>query len=811
MTDSYFYFPDPVQPNNTFNLTYTASKILAPESNYNLLTSTNTIISSFNPIYTFCKGTGIYNPKGIDTDSNGNLFIINSSTNSLVFLDILTKECTTILIQLDNPSSICFDKINNCFYLILDGNGADGHYNVNKYVNNNNYWIQDPTFTSITNLTEANYLTIGNNNILYVENKNISNSNTQISTYNLLTSELITLSITSNVNNINTLSFDLTNNILFYSNNNNQIGEATVNSSGDIISSNNSWSSGYNNIIYSSFADSYLYILDIDNSQIGTIYKIDSNGTSTIIKSNITNPAGLVTNVQIVYYASDTYQINSINNNIISNVVDSITGINGPIGVIFVNDINFIPNETLFIVNNFNQTISKVDSNGVVSEFISQRAGLQNPTAIIYSNNYLYVTQPDANSIAQIDKYGIINILQLDQIFNSPEAIVYNNKYNKFYLTGYDTDGNSIVTTYNLLSNTQTVLLNSERGLQQASGLWFDTNNVLYIANQQNPGFISSCSINSDGITVDTFNLNYQNVNLNNPRGIVTDNFNNIYIANDYNVLDPSISSNGVISISAADPIIIEPPPPPLTPTIFGNSPLIQFPQGIILDYTGNLFIANFTTFSILKANTHELNFINIEGSSLNAGNNTLHINDPFNLVNINVNVLATCFLEDTNILTVNGYRKIQDLRKGDLIKTFKNEFKSIDMIGYKNLNHNFSLSRIKEQLYKCSKEKYPELFQDLIITGCHSILIDNFVKDELVEKVKEVFGQIYVTENKYRLPIFLDERSDIYENSGTYKVYHIALENDNYYTNYGMYANGLLTESCSKRYLKELSGMKLI
>jgi len=40
--------------------------------------------------------------------------------------------------------------------------------------------------------------------------------------------------------------------------------------------------------------------------------------------------------------------------------------------------------------------------------------------------------------------------------------------------------------------------------------------------------------------------------------------------------------------------------------------------------------------------------------------------------------------------------------------------------------------------------------------------------------------------------------------------IYHLALENENYFSNYGIYANGLLVESCSKRYLKELSGMEL-
>jgi hypothetical protein len=41
--------------------------------------------------------------------------------------------------------------------------------------------------------------------------------------------------------------------------------------------------------------------------------------------------------------------------------------------------------------------------------------------------------------------------------------------------------------------------------------------------------------------------------------------------------------------------------------------------------------------------------------------------------------------------------------------------------------------------------------------------------------------------------------------------IWHIALENDDYYMNYGIYANGLLVESCSKRYLKELSKMEIV
>ena len=62
-----------------------------------------------------------------------------------------------------------------------------------------------------------------------------------------------------------------------------------------------------------------------------------------------------------------------------------------------------------------------------------------------------------------------------------------------------------------------------------------------------------------------------------------------------------------------------------------------------------------------------------------------------------------------------------------------------------------------------------------------------------------------------YRLPACVDNRSSVYEVEGNYTIYHLALENENYYYNYGIYANGLLVETCSKRYLTELSNMMLI
>jgi len=174
----------------------------------------------------------------------------------------------------------------------------------------------------------------------------------------------------------------------------------------------------------------------------------------------------------------------------------------------------------------------------------------------------------------------------------------------------------------------------------------------------------------------------------------------------------------------------------------------------------------------------------------------------------------VVCFNEGSKILClkddVEMYELIENLRKGDLIKTIDDGFKPIVMIGKSIMYNRADDKRIKDQLYICKKENYPELTEDLIITGCHSILVDEITDKEREDMIKQ-FKKIYATGDKYRLMACIDERSNVYPKQGYHTIYHLALENDNYYFNYGIYANGLLVESCSKRYLKELSNMTLI
>ena len=161
------------------------------------------------------------------------------------------------------------------------------------------------------------------------------------------------------------------------------------------------------------------------------------------------------------------------------------------------------------------------------------------------------------------------------------------------------------------------------------------------------------------------------------------------------------------------------------------------------------------------------------------------------------------CFKEDTKILTDKGYIPIQNLNKGDLVKTLHNNYLPIDMIGNKSMYHPAVSERIENQLYKCSKDKYPELFEDLVITGLHSILIDKFKAGEK-EKVREKLGKNIITDHKYCLPACVNENASVFSTPGNYNIYHLVLKNRNEKINYGIYANGLLSESCSKKVFNE-------
>lgn len=181
---------------------------------------------------------------------------------------------------------------------------------------------------------------------------------------------------------------------------------------------------------------------------------------------------------------------------------------------------------------------------------------------------------------------------------------------------------------------------------------------------------------------------------------------------------------------------------------------------------------------------------------------------------NIPGDVIVSCFKENTKIRCYKDgkeqYINIQELRKGDLVKTAINGYVAVNMIGTTKIYNSGNVLRGKNRLYVCRREKYPQLNEDLILTGCHAILVDDITETQR-NKMVELLGNIYVTDQKYRLLACVDENADPYPEEGVFNIWHLALDNTDYYMNYGIYANGLLVETCSQRFLKEYSGMTLV
>jgi len=112
--------------------------------------------------------------------------------------------------------------------------------------------------------------------------------------------------------------------------------------------------------------------------------------------------------------------------------------------------------------------------------------------------------------------------------------------------------------------------------------------------------------------------------------------------------------------------------------------------------------------------------------------------------------------------------------------------------------------------LYVLSKHLFPSLTEDLILTGCHSLLVDGLYKEQIFE-MGGPDGRLYKTDDKLRLFTCFEPRAIPYQEEGIFTVYHLALESDNDEINYGIWANGLLVESISIVGLKEFSEMEFI
>ena len=164
----------------------------------------------------------------------------------------------------------------------------------------------------------------------------------------------------------------------------------------------------------------------------------------------------------------------------------------------------------------------------------------------------------------------------------------------------------------------------------------------------------------------------------------------------------------------------------------------------------------------------------------------------------------TACFNEGTQILRLNKnmeeeYTKIENLRKGDLVKCYKHGYRRIELIGKGAMINN--PVKWNGCMYKMEKSDENQLIEDLIITGGHAILVDDL--GEFKEENDGVFGGNSPTiDGKYLLLASVSKWFKKLENKNTYTYYHFVVENNgNDEVRYGVWANGILTETPSKQY----------
>ena len=172
-----------------------------------------------------------------------------------------------------------------------------------------------------------------------------------------------------------------------------------------------------------------------------------------------------------------------------------------------------------------------------------------------------------------------------------------------------------------------------------------------------------------------------------------------------------------------------------------------------------------------------------------------------------------SCFNEDTKILCLNKngeeeYIPIQNLRKGDLVKSYLHGYRKIDLIGKGKMGNNIDIWY--KSMYILEKTDDNGLIEDFIVTGGHALLVDQLTDKELqTYKEMNIFdnGKPIKIDNKFLLAAGVSSLFKQITEQKIFTFYHLALEsNSNDDERFGIYANGILTETVSKNLFNQFN-----
>lgn len=197
------------------------------------------------------------------------------------------------------------------------------------------------------------------------------------------------------------------------------------------------------------------------------------------------------------------------------------------------------------------------------------------------------------------------------------------------------------------------------------------------------------------------------------------------------------------------------------------------------------------TSWTQSNVTTGSFSSVSMSGTSGIAGTSTT---GGGTLTGIYYSASPLCYEQNSNILCIENnqevYKKISDIKVGDLVKTYKHGNKKVKLIGYVNYMCFNNLNNI-ECLYKHKTN-------NLIVTGGHSMLVDELSEDAINEHNK--YGFANKIDDKLLLLAAANKDFEKLVDNQLYVLYHLVLENDNKFGHYGIYTNdGLLSETCSE------------
>jgi hypothetical protein len=186
--------------------------------------------------------------------------------------------------------------------------------------------------------------------------------------------------------------------------------------------------------------------------------------------------------------------------------------------------------------------------------------------------------------------------------------------------------------------------------------------------------------------------------------------------------------------------------------------------------------------------NSGAFNSLSLSGSRAIAGGSTNN--------GIYYALSPLCYGKNTLILVLENevevYKKICELKVGDIVKTYKHGYKKIKLI--KSFNYNtHNITRLKRCMYRMKDH-------NVIVTGKHGLLVDELTEEE-IKNIKKCGTSVRCIDDKQVLPACVSDKFEKITDSFEFELWHFVLENDDESKNYGVYiTDGILSESCSEK-----------